>query len=236
MFDKLLNKFKAAVAGVSIPAEERRAVIRIGGKGFTVNGHDGAKGFQCDLLDVSVAGARIRAEHKLKVGARVRLSKDTLGDSVNGRVVWAGSRLGTLKNQYGVVFEETKEVMARSWTKRCLQQLGLGSKVGIKERRRTVRMPTNFAAAMGNFQGEIMCDGKLVQLSAGGCVLAIPGHVDVGTRVSLMVPALGTLDPLICPGTVKHIRKAGQTVLAAIEFYQPNVALVVRYLNQLANT
>lgn len=249
MFQGLLAGFKSLFSGSPPPGEskgldqmgfrERRKLVRLRCSYEVRVVHKGKK-FKATIVDVGVQGLKLRTGQRLAVGDKVELAppgpiQGTVGNPVEGKVVWTKAP-GKGYSQYaGVLFVTKKEEMGQSWIKLFLRELGFTPK-SIFTHRRFVRADCFLDARYKPPEASREIIGRVYNLGVGGMLLESPYDLPMKEPVVMeFLPPEG-LKPMRLTGYPIKAKREGTMRLICLEFRNLNddeLEQLGRYLKQL---
>jgi c-di-GMP-binding flagellar brake protein YcgR len=170
---------------------------------------------------MSLTGMRLVLTEPVKAGALLSVKYDTVAgylatrrfdvDTIHTRVVWCRKRKGSTTVEAGVAYTDSDEVMARSWVKYILKQLGFDVH-GIVERRKEVRVRAVIAVCAAPLLYDAdETAATIVNLGAGGCLIDTPTYMRHTTKVTLEIGPLAGYKPFKAIGKVLQCAKVPDT-------------------------
>lgn len=233
----MLKQFMDAAKQLLDPTgavEERREVIRLQCR-VTVQfvGEDSAS-HDVVVTNISLKGLRAETPRKFKKGERVLVGMpNSRQGPVSCQVMWTRTISSSGSLSVGLKFDDTQENMGRSWLKDTLRQLGF-EPGKIRERRNFIRFPSpsQVRSALANRAGDLLGDGRLINIGFGGALAAVSVEVPVGTQVRVQLdPTLDT-PPLDAAGVVRsNIRDTKrQLYITGIEFEIQGEGQIKKYI------
>lgn len=213
---------------------ERRALVRLPCK-IQAQLSDGATEMTVAVSDISLKGIRVESPEKLAKGKQVKvLGKGANGGPVQCKVLWA--KQVDKHWSCGLEYSDSQQNMATSWVKEALLKLGF-TKGKASERRKHLRLPasTQVRAALANLSGDVLTDGMLINLGAGGALVAVKVEVPPGTRVRIQIDPIGVVAPLDITGVIRSAKRnvRSQNYYHGIRFDVAEDPLVKKYLQIL---
>ena len=226
----MLDRFLRIFQGAPAPTDERRKLVRMPHRAvvmvrITVGELKGA------MLDLSPSGFRLEYMDALKPNEGLSVF---LPDTrpIQSRVVWCRSNTKSKSHNMGCLFEDSKENMANSWLKDTMQKVF--ESAPLKERRQHTRIRAGTRATLANKSGDTpLADGAMLDLSMGGCLLALPVECKPGTRIRTQITPIGHLKPLEMQSVVKWSRHGRDKYLQGVTFDNPLDPLVKQYFAML---
>jgi hypothetical protein len=214
--------------------EERREVIRLQCRIKVQFVVDDAASEPVIVTNISLKGLRAETPRKFKKGDRLLVAMpNSRQGPVSCQVMWTRTLSSSGSLDVGLKFDDTQENMARSWLKDTLRQLGFEAG-NIRERRNFIRFPSpsQIRSALANRAGDLLGDGRLINIGVGGALAAISVDVPVGTQVRVQLdPTLDT-PPLDAAGVVRsNIRDIKrQLYVTGIEFDIKGEGQIKKYI------
>ncbi len=246
MFQSLLAGFKGLFApgGSTTSAadngfQERRRRVRLRCN-YEVKATVGDKKFKATVVDIGIQGLKIRTSQKLKAGDTVVLAppgpiSGSPAQPVEGKVLWTMTPRKTYLTYAGISFSSGKEVMARSWVRLFLVELGFTQKM-IQTQRRFIRADCFLEARFHSPQLGKEAIGRVYNLGVGGMLLESPYDLPIQEPVSLEFLSFEKLPPLKMLGYPVQAKREGTMKLVGIEFRDlsaEQLDLLSRYLKKL---
>jgi len=222
MLDKLLKLLQ----GQPPPTGERRQLVRVPHRTVimvTVTAGE-LKGA---ILDLSAKGFRLEYVDPLKPGQTISVFMPNTRPILS-KVVWCQPVPKSKAYYLGCLFADEPEKMANSWLKDVMQKAF--TEVPVKERRKHVRIRAGTRAALANKAGDTLADGVLLDLSMGGCLLALPVEFKAGTKVRVQLTPVGAVKPLDLPAVVRSVRRGRDKYLHGLAFDVTQDPLVAKYV------
>ncbi|MBI3926392.1 MAG: PilZ domain-containing protein [Armatimonadetes bacterium] len=234
LMDKLRNMLGS---GGRWAYEERRRLNRISCD-LEVEIARGDLKYQARVTNMSLSGMGLCCHGALKSGDRVtvRYLAPLLGakrDRVACSVVWSRSQGNS--TVVGVIYEEDEKVMAQSWVKSVLREIGFGNG-NISSRRKAVRADC-YVPVKCTLGGRTGRTGTLYNLGSGGALVELEGEgLAVGTALTLHIGPFEKLPRLNAPGTITAARSKGTVWQYGFEFSEMNARdgqVLEQYLSAL---
>ena len=233
MLKQFVEKAKQLLDPVG-PVQERRDVIRLQcGVTVRVVTEDGAS-HEAVVTNISLKGLRFESSLRPKKGDRVMIGvANARQGPVSCLVMWIRSNSSGASYGAGVKFEDTQENLGKSWLKETLRQLGF-EPGKIRERRNFIRFPSpsQVHATFANRTGDVLGDGRLMNIGLGGALAAVGIEIPVGTPIRLQLdPTLDTppLDAMgVVRSSVRDIKR--QVFVTGMQFQMEGEGQVKTYL------
>jgi hypothetical protein len=151
------------------------------------------------LQDISLGGCKVVASPGFQRGqillvANPLSDKKEEADAVKGRAVWIKPSMSqTGKQDIGLVFEESPEVLGRSWVISLLNKIGMQAKVF--NQRKYTRAVANLPIEI-EMQSKEMVAGLAFDLGLGGALLSVNRPFTPTTRFRMSVGPFGSHEVL----------------------------------------
>lgn len=173
--DRLLEKLKDLVGGTTWDYAERRKALRVPARiEGTVQRGDAV--MACEIRSVGMGGLSLYIYGKARKGqmVQVRCLKEHLQacqSTITCRIEWTRKAPGGL--MAGVSFQETKEILNRSWLVYELKEAGVRAK-NTKQKRETVRVDCLIPARLQ--VGQENRKARIRDLAPNGARVECPGE------------------------------------------------------------
>ncbi|MEW6277755.1 MAG: PilZ domain-containing protein, partial [Candidatus Eremiobacterota bacterium] len=141
------------------------------------------------VVDIGVNGMRLEGVKKLKKSSRIQVASAYPGleqNKLRCEVVWCRERMAGDYNA-GIRYDEKDDNLRGSWVKVILQELGLGDETAF-QRRKHVRIATSLRAEIRDLRsGHYLTDGRVLNLSIGGCLVQSDNPVTDNLQVLCLI-------------------------------------------------
>ncbi len=198
------------------------------------------------VMDMSMQGLRLRVPRQLKplsvlsvrykVAAAYMASRQFDVETVRTTVQWCRKSETERGYEVGVHYSDRPHVLARSWVKFILRQLGFDV-AALQDRRTSLRIKVLAQAHMSSYATQAV-EGHVLHLGAAGCVFESGAALKKSQNLQLGIGPMAGLPPLHLDGQVDRVTKAGSRYHVRIGFHGMNegqVELLGRYLVLLLN-
>jgi len=235
VLEGLVSRVKALLTHHNPVVAERRKLIRMSCRLMLEVRVEDGPAIQAVASDLSLSGLRLETRVGFKRNQEIMtILPGSQKMGVRCCVVWS-KKLGRAETySTGLLFDETDEVMSKSWVKEMLRQVGFGDG-RIRERRSHVRVPSHLRCALANRSGDVLTDGTLLNIGLGGALVGVHVEVNAGTILRLQVDPVAGYPALDLMAEVRSSRKdvRNQRFLHGLRFQNQQDPLVVRYLGVL---
>ncbi|HEY3999907.1 MAG TPA: PilZ domain-containing protein [Candidatus Xenobia bacterium] len=165
--------------------------------------------FDAQVCDMSTGGMRLELPHRLKPGTTIGILYASAADldTAQAEVMWCRKQRGADAYQAGVRYADPDHVLARSWVKLILGELGFDV-ARLVDRRKSMRINVSGAQVAARMAaGRLPLDGSIVNLGAAGCLMEVRRHVLPGTIMQVHLGPQGGLPVLHLMGRVVRMAK-----------------------------
>ena len=222
MLKGLLAGFRSLVKGEAKgwDFQDRRKLVRMRCH-YDVKAECGGKKFDATILDMGLRGMRIRCFHPLKLGEAVNVWTPIpiVGGSnepVTCKVVWSRQPDRNFCLYAGMTYESDDKLMARSWVKYFLKELGFKPEV-IYSKRKYVRAECYMTGEYTDPQG-VTREMRVYNLGVGGTLIETHAEHPLGSVFQLRIGPYENLPVLEATGTLKMEQTEGKLHLCGVEF------------------
>lgn len=167
--------------------------------------------FPAVLSDFGCNGIRLRVPHQMEkgrylmvaplTGAAIPVKTRYTVNKIKAQVVWCRKRRKDSGFTMGLKFEETRQILKKSWIYCLLSTYGMETS-HTYQRRKSVRisaeLPVRYSEPKGHYSGT----GRLVDLGMGGAGLMVNQKIDRGVKLDLEIGPVGKLPVLRAGGEV----------------------------------
>ncbi|MFN8613423.1 MAG: PilZ domain-containing protein [Vulcanimicrobiota bacterium] len=179
-------------------AQERRRLVRLACD-FDTSAYLEGRPVTVKLVDISLGGGKLRGpQSSFQRGQLIQVSNPLpearVNEPVTARIVWMRpSRDEDGKYDIGLQFEESPEVLGKSWVITVLNKIGMQSKVF--NQRKYTRAVANLPIEI-DLKTKERTPGTALDIGLGGALLAVNRPLSPTTRFTLHMGPLGNHDKL----------------------------------------
>lgn len=202
---------------------ERRSLVRLECQYEVIGRREGQRRtFEGQIVDMGLKGMKLRTFEPLKQGEQVHITYpvpilEIPQDTVVCRVLWVKTRPRDFVLFAGLGYAESDQVMAQSWVKYLLRQLGF-SRERIFQKRQSVRAECFVPAQLSGQDGHPV-EARLYNLGVGGALVEAAAPWEVGQSVQLQLGPYEGLPRCTLGGRLVSRRPEARRFLHGIEFY-----------------
>ncbi|MBS2035533.1 PilZ domain-containing protein [bacterium] len=174
-------------------AQERRRLVRLACD-FDTSAYLEGRPVTVKLVDISLGGGKLRGpQSSFQRGQLIQVSNPLpearVNEPVTARIVWMrASRDEEGKYDIGLQFEESPEVLGKSWVITVLNKIGMQSKVF--NQRKYTRAVANLPIEI-DLKTKERTPGTALDIGLGGALLAVNRPLSPTTRFTLHMGPLG---------------------------------------------
>lgn len=179
--------------------------------------------FKAVITDIGPGGMKLRSYETLNKGMKffVEYPGELPGVPwmrVKVTVLWAVKSKKTFESTVGLIYDEPKQNMAKSWVKFVLEDAGFTAD-SLKERRQSIRVPIATSAVLMALDMEAA--GRVVGISMGGARVETSDPIMQGREVKLLFQG-GDFKGMNLPAMILEVKAVDKKFIHSLAFQNIN--------------